>query len=125
MPICMSTSLSYKRSSIEPTVIPVGEIEVLCYGVPLKLTNLIEMLYTDLKSFLICNAALTETFSVITGLKQGCILLPYLFILGIDLITKRVISSGRREIRWTLTSISKDLDYADDTALFSHSYQDT
>ena len=31
---------------------------------------------------------------------------------------------GRRGIRWTLTSILEDLDYADDIALLAHRYQD-
>lgn len=33
-------------------------------------------------------------------------------------------SSGRRGIRWKLTSVLEDLDYADDIVLLSHRYQD-
>ena len=82
------------------------------------------MLYSDFKSQVICNAVLTDTFSMTTGVKQGCILSPFLFILGIDWDLKQVSSGGTRGIRWTLTSVLEDLDYADDIALLAHRHQD-
>ena len=82
------------------------------------------MLYRDFKSQVICNRALTDAFSVTTGVKQGCILSPFLFILGIDWVLKQVTSGGRSGIRWTLTSVLEDLDYADDIALLAHRHQD-
>ena len=74
------------------------------------------MIYLDFKFQVICNAALTDAFSVTTGVKQGCMLSPFLFILGIDWVMKQVTSGGKRGIRWTLTSVLEDLDYADDIA---------
>ena len=59
-----------------------------------------------------------------TVVKLGCILSPFLFILGIDWIMTQVTSNGRRGIRWTLTSILLDLDYADGIALLSPRYKD-
>ena len=50
------------------------------YGIPAKLVNVIKMLYSDFKSELICNTALTAAFSVTNGMKQGCILLNSLFV---------------------------------------------
>ncbi|KAL9955256.1 hypothetical protein ACROYT_G036552 [Oculina patagonica] len=86
--------------------------------------NVIKMLNDDCKSQVICNTVLTDTFNVTTGVKQGCILSPFLFVLGIDWIMKQVTSNRRRGIGWTLTSILEDLDYADDIVLLSHRYQD-
>ncbi|KAL9960175.1 hypothetical protein ACROYT_G033591 [Oculina patagonica] len=94
------------------------------YGIPSKLVNVIKMLYDDCKSQVICNTVLTDTFNVTTGVTQGCILSPFLFVLGIDWIMKQVTSNRRGEIRWTLTSILEDLEYADDIVLLSHRYQD-
>jgi len=37
---------------------------------------------------------------------------------------KQVTSGGRRRIRWALTSVLEDLDYADDIALRAHRHQD-
>ena len=86
--------------------------------------NVIKLLYNDCKSQVICNVVLTDTFSMTTSVKQGCILSPFWFILGIDWITTQVTSNRRRGIKWTLTSILEDLDYTDDIALLSSLYQD-
>ena len=59
-----------------------------------------------------------------TGVKQGCILSPFLFILGIDWVLRQVTSGVRRGIRWTLTSVLEDLDYADDVVLLAHRHED-
>ena len=47
-----------------------------------------------------------------------------LFILGIDRVLRQVTSGARRGMRWTLTSILEDLDYADDIVLLAHRHQD-
>ena len=82
------------------------------------------MLSSDFRTQVICNTALTDAFSVTTGVKQGCILSPFLFILGINWVLKQAFDGGRRGIRWTLTSVLEDLDYADDIALLAHRHQD-
>ena len=82
------------------------------------------MLYSDFKSPVICNAALTDAFNVTTGVKQGCILSRFLFILGIVWVMKQVTSGGRKGIRWTLTGVLEDLDCADDISLLAHRHQD-
>ncbi len=50
----------------------------------------------------------TEAFEVSTGVRQGCLLLPFLFLLTIDWIMK--ITTG---FQWTQPD---DLDVADDLA---------
>ena len=82
------------------------------------------MLYSDFKSQVIWNTALTDAFSVTTGVKQGCIISPLLFIQGIDWVLKQVTSGVNRGIRWTLTSVLEDLDFADDIVLLAHRHQD-
>ncbi|PVD27885.1 hypothetical protein C0Q70_10460 [Pomacea canaliculata] len=53
------------------------------YGVPAKLVQVIAMLYSDFKSQVVCDTELTDSFNVSTGVKQGCVLSPFLFILAI------------------------------------------
>ena len=72
------------------------------YGIPQKLVKIVRILYNDFKSQVICNTELTAPFNVTTGVKQGCILSPFLFLLSIDWIMKQVTSEGRKGIRWTL-----------------------
>ena len=52
------------------------------YRIPCNLVNVIKMIYSDFKSQVICNTALIDVVSAITGVKQECILSPFLFILG-------------------------------------------
>ena len=59
------------------------------------------------------------TFEIKTGVKQGCILSPFLFMLSMDWIMRNVESAGRRGIIWTLTTQLEDLDFADDICLTS------
>ncbi|PVD20130.1 hypothetical protein C0Q70_20624 [Pomacea canaliculata] len=98
------------------------------YGVPAKLVQVIAMLYSDFKSQVVCDTELTDPFNVSTGVKQGCILSPFLFILAMDWIMKTSTDSERRGLRWTMTMTAttalEDLDFADDIALLSHRHQD-
>ncbi|PVD27122.1 hypothetical protein C0Q70_12274 [Pomacea canaliculata] len=76
----------------------------------------------------VCDSNLTDPFNVSTGVKQGCILSPFLFILAMDWIMKTSTDGERRGIRCTMTMTATttldDLDFADDIALLSHRHQD-
>jgi hypothetical protein len=97
------------------------------YGVPTKLIQVFAMLYNDPKSQMICNTELTHTFNVSTGVKQGCLLSLFLFILAMDWIMKNSTCRERKGIRWTTTMTTKtleDIDFADEFILLSHRHQD-
>ena len=97
---------------------------LLHYGVPEKLVSVIKLLYTDFSAQVLCEGELTDAFQVKTGVKQGCVLSPFLFLLGIDWIMKETIKTGKRGIRWTLTEVLEDLDFADDIVLLASRYVD-
>ena len=46
-----------------------------------------------------------------------------LFNIAIDLVLRRTVEDQRRGIRWTPFSTLVDLDFADDLALLSHTWQ--
>ena len=94
------------------------------YGVPEKLVRMVKMLYADFSAQVLCEGELTDPFQVKTGVKQGCVLSPFLFILGIDWIMKQTTVKGKRGIRWTLTEVLEDLDFADDIVLLASRYVD-
>ena len=83
------------------------------------MVNVIKILYTDVQSQVACNSHMSDSFSVKSGVKQGCNLSPFLFTLAIDWLMTEITKNGNRGIRWTLTSILEDLDYADDIGLLS------
>ena len=66
---------------------------------------------------------LTDTFQVRTGVRQGCLMSPFLFLLAIDWIMRTSTEGRRNGIQWSLWGQLDDLDFADDLALLSHAQQ--
>ena len=91
------------------------------YGIPQKFINIIKNSYEGTSCKVIHEGQLSESFEVKTGVRQGCLLSPFLFLLAIDWIMKSSTTGHRNGIQWTLTQQLDDLDYADDIALLSHS----
>nr|KAG5705129.1 hypothetical protein BaRGS_030846 [Batillaria attramentaria] len=89
------------------------------YGVPAKLVNLIKNSYDGMTCRIIHGGQLTDSFHVKTGVRQGCLLSPFLFFLAIDWIMKTSTAQRRNGIQWTLWTQLEDLDFADDLALLS------
>ena len=90
------------------------------YGIPCKLVTLVEKLYEGSSCRVLHDGQLTDSFNIRTGVKQGCILSPFLFILAVDWLMKEATSGRRNGIQWTLWTQLEDLDFADDLALLSH-----
>ena len=72
------------------------------YGVPKKIISLIQCTYQDM-SFRIAHAGrLSKSFEVKTGVRQGCLLSPFFFLLVIDWIVKITTTGRNNGIQWTL-----------------------
>ena len=93
------------------------------YGIPEKFIAIIQQSYYNSQTREIHNGELTPPFSVKTGVRQGCILSPMLFLLVIDWIMKTTTEGSRTGIQWSLLSQLHDLDFADDIALLSHNHK--
>jgi len=59
-------------------------------------------------------------FDVITGVRQGCILSPLLFLICIDYVMRKALNHPEFGIPWGRGKLT-DLDFADDVAVLSHS----
>ena len=57
-----------------------------------------------------------------TGVWQGCLLSPFLFLLVIKWIMKITTTGRNYGIQWPLWTHLDDLDLADDLALLSHNH---
>jgi hypothetical protein len=89
------------------------------YGIPQKLIQMVKALYADFQCSVIDENETTDWFPVITGVKQGCCMSGFLFLLVIDWVMRRTIEGERTGIRWDFTTMLEDLDFADDLALLS------
>ena len=94
------------------------------YGVPGEMVKIIKQLYDGFSCQVIHDGRLSEEFQVTTGVRQGCLLSPLLFLVVLDWVTRTAYASSGKGIQWTLTSKLEDLDFADDLALLSHRLQD-
>ena len=93
------------------------------YGIPQKIVNLTEKIYAGTNCRVIHDGQLSDSFDIKTGVRQGCILSPFLFILAMDWLMKESTAGRRNGIQWTPWIQLDDLDFADDVSLLSHTQQ--
>ena len=91
------------------------------YGLPVKMVTLIRLFYMKFECSVILENGTSESFQVKSGVRQGCILSPVLFIILIDWIMRKSTAGHNRGIQWTMFDHLEDLDFADDIALLSTS----
>ena len=90
------------------------------YGLPAKIISLIRAFYTNFEcSVVLDNNTVSDPFPVESGVRQGCILSPILFLIAIDWVMRQTTSDRPRGIQWNLFSQLEDLDFADDLSLLS------
>ena len=77
------------------------------------------MFYVNFECSIILENTITEAFPVKSGVRQGCILSPILFLVTIDWVTRQTASLRTHGIQWTIFSHLQDLDFADDIAILS------
>ena len=60
---------------------------------------------------------LSDSFALKTGVKQGCLMSPFLFLLAIDWTMKETTDNQQTGIQWNLQKQFDDLDFTDDIVL--------
>ncbi len=93
------------------------------YGIPTKILNMISGLYRNAQCRVVHRGKLGRNFTVGSGVKQGCVLSPLLFLLVLDWVMRKV-NSGGKGIQWTLTKRLEDIDFADDLCLLAQKGSD-
>ena len=89
------------------------------YGIPMKLIQIVKTLYEDFQCAVVVEGETTDWFPVETGVKQGCCMSGFLFLLVIDWVMRKTTEGKRTGIRWDFNTLLEDLDFADDIALLS------
>ncbi len=87
------------------------------YGIPLKIVNLMKLFYNKFECCGDHNTQLSDWFEVKTGVRQGCIISPILFLIVIDWVMKQT-NQGSHGLSWHAANMD-DLDFADDLAIFA------
>ncbi|VDP05183.1 unnamed protein product [Schistosoma curassoni] len=69
------------------------------YGVPEKIINIVRNSYDGLQCKVVHGGQLTDAFQVGTGIRQGYLLSPFLFLSVVDWIMKTSTSGGNHGIQ--------------------------
>ena len=88
------------------------------YGIPDHYTAILKSLYANSQCCIRTENGTIEYFNIISGVRQGCIISPLLFLIVIDYILKTCLNKAEFGIAWNETRLT-DLDFADDIVLFA------
>ena len=72
------------------------------YGIPETFIAIIKNTYDEIFCKVLHEGALTDKIEVKTGVRQGCLLSPFLFLLAVDWTMKESTEGRRNGIQWTL-----------------------
>jgi hypothetical protein len=98
--------------------------EVKRYGVPTQIINLIKETYRGYACQVVHEGRVSVPISVQTGVRQGCILSPTMFLIVIEAVMQNVNRDRQQGIQWGLVNRLEDLDFADDLCLLSETHGD-
>ena len=71
-----------------------------CYGIPPKIVRMVQVMYTICTSAVVDGDGRTDWFEVKSGVKQGCNMSGFLFLLVIDWVMRRTVVHAGTGIRW-------------------------
>ena len=89
------------------------------YGIPQQYINIFKSLYLNSSCCVKTDSGLTEFFHIVTGVRQGCVLSPFLFLLVVDFVMRKAIIGPSLGIKWTEETRLSDIDFADDISLLA------
>jgi len=95
------------------------------YGFPDKFINWIKILYKDIESCVINNGNISQFFKPTRGVRQGCPISPYLFIVGAEIMASYVRRNENIPALKISNSSSCISQYADDTNIITHRSRNT
>ena len=90
------------------------------YGIPVEFVRVIMNMHENTSCKVMVDGCFSESFDVRSGVIQGGVLSPLLFVLVIDYVMKRVVAETDAGILWQEDRKLLDLDYADDIVLMCY-----
>uniref|UniRef100_A0A914WQC5 Reverse transcriptase domain-containing protein n=1 Tax=Plectus sambesii TaxID=2011161 RepID=A0A914WQC5_9BILA len=92
---------------------------VATYGIPDRFINIFKNLYEGSSCCVKTDDGTTDFFTIETGVRQGCVLSPFLFLLVMDFVLKRSMDIPGARIKWRNQSRLTDCDFADDVGMLA------
>ena len=90
------------------------------YGIPGTFINIFKSIYQNSSCCVKTDTGTTEFFNIETGVRQGCILSPFLFLLIVDFVMNKATAEAETlGVEWVGNKRLTDLDFADDIALLA------
>ena len=83
------------------------------------MASIIRNCYSRVTCRVVYGRQLTDAFQINSGVRQGCQLWPFLFLLATDWVLKTSTAQRGNGNQWTPWIHLDDLDFADDLVLFS------
>jgi hypothetical protein len=93
--------------------------ELKVRGLTSKFINIIKG-YEDFRCRVIHEGQISDQIETSSGVRQGCLLSPLLFLLVLDGVLHRALDGKKRGLTWRLKESLEDMEYADDICLVSH-----
>ena len=87
-------------------------------------TWVIADIYEGFECTVVDGSVTSDWFMIKSRLKQGFEMSGFLFLLCLDWLMRKASTDKRRGVRWNFTSLLEDLDFADDIALLSSTFND-
>jgi len=84
---------------------------------------MVKVYYNGFKCAVVDVGVIGDWYDIKIGVKQGCNMSEFLFLIIMDWVTRRTVGNGENGIRWRFTSKLDDLNFADDIALISSTKQ--
>jgi hypothetical protein len=94
------------------------------FGLPQKILKLVQETYGNCTCQIMHEGKLAEPIEITSGVQQGCVPSPIVFLLVIDEVSKKSIEGKKRGIIWRINEQLEDLVFADNVCLLSHRLSD-
>jgi len=89
------------------------------YGFPITFINWIRVMYININSCVLNNGHISELFYPTRGVRQGCPLSPYLFVIGAEILAEYIRRSADIPSIPITAEYSNVSQYADDTTVIT------
>ena len=89
------------------------------FVVPEKIVRLIQVFHEGFQARVLHEEDVTEPFVMKTGVRQGCLQSPLLFLVAVDLVTRQAFGDNETGIHFNLLQKLEDLEFGDDLVLLT------